>query len=308
MKLYVLPANEDWIVDQMADDVHFQFRGMTVRRPGEAEILWLLADWRWKEVIDLRNPPQNKGQKVVTTVHHIVPEKFDTAARLDFYKRDSITDYYHVFNQRTFDFIRPLTNKSIILIPYWCNQWRWKKSNLSKLELRKKYQLPINAHILMSAQRDTEGAGIEQGIFLPKSEKGPEKLASTMIEMFRRDSNVHILLGGWRRQYLIKRLKEAQVPYSYFERPPQETLNELYQCADTYLVTSVTEGGPQSLLECGLLDIPVVSTPVGIAEQVLPPEAINDNVLLATPTIPNVDKMKLTHGMAPYLNFFKNIK
>jgi hypothetical protein len=176
MKLYVLPANEDWIVDQMADDVHFQFRGMTVRRPGEAEILWLLADWRWKEVIDLRNPPQNKGQKVVTTVHHIVPEKFDTAARLDFYKRDSITDYYHVFNQRTFDFIRPLTNKSITLIPYWCNQWRWKKSNLSKLELRKKYQLPINAHILMSAQRDTEGAGIEQGIFLPKSEKGPEKL------------------------------------------------------------------------------------------------------------------------------------
>lgn len=53
------------------------------------------------------------------------------------------------------------------------------------------------------------------------------------------------------------------------------------------------EGGPQSLVECGLLDIPVVSRDIGIADIVLPRSAINDDVTLAKPSVPNVEKLKL---------------
>jgi glycosyltransferase involved in cell wall biosynthesis len=128
-----------------------------------------------------------------------------------------------------------------------------------------------------------------------------------MIKMFRNNSNVHILLGGWRRQYLISRLEDANVPYTYFERASQEVLRELYQCADLYIITALCEGGPQALIECGLMNTPVITTPVGIAEQVLPASSINLNVALATPAIPNVEHMKLPHGINQYEEFFQKV-
>jgi hypothetical protein len=90
-------------------------------------------------------------------------------------------------------------------------------------------------------------------------------------------------------------------PYSYFELPRQEKLNELLQALDLYIVASRCEGGPQSILECSELKIPVVSTPVGIASQCLPFTAINSDVTLAIPAIPFVgEHMKLPQGFIPY--------
>ena len=95
----------------------------------------------------------------------------------------------------------------------------------------------------------------------------------------------------------------ASVPYTYFELPSQEIINELYQTLDLYPVTARHEGGPQSLIECGLLNVPVVSRPVGIAEQVLHPDAINDDVSLAYPHVPNIEDWKLPHGYNGYRDF-----
>jgi hypothetical protein len=67
------------------------------------------------------------------------------------------------------------------------------------------------------------------------------------------------------------------------------------------------EGGPQSLIECGLLNIPVVTRPIGIAEQVLPAKAINDDITLAVPTVPNVEHLKLPKGYDPYRKLFESL-
>ncbi len=298
MKVFALPANEDWIVDQLVQDWR-AYSGMACDDPHDADCLWLIADWCWDQIpVSLL-----KSKKVVTTVHHIVAAKFDDKARLDFNRRDEVTDLYHVYNQRTHDFIRPLTMKDIKLVPYWANQKRWRLSPTSKVDLRRKHGLPENARIFMSAQRDSEGHDLTK----PKLEKGSDLLADALIVSHKADPNIHVLLGGWRRDYVINRLKATNVPFTYFERPPQETLCELYQCADLYLVTAREEGGPQSLLECGLLGVPMVSTPVGIAEQVLPLSAINLDVAFTTPAIPNVESMKLPHGMLPYRQMFENM-
>ena len=234
-------------------------------------------------------------KKVITTIHHIVEEKFDQQKLLEFQDRDTITTIYHVPNEHTATFIKKLTNKPVFIIPYWANQNIWNLTG-NKLDLRKKYNLLESSFLIGSFQRDTEGSDL----ISPKLEKGPDLLADAIEKWWSTNKNIHIVLAGWRRQYIINRLNLAKIPYSYFERPAHIIINDLYQTLDLYPVTARCEGGPQSLIECGLINIPVVSRNVGIAKQVLPQESINDDVTLAIPNVPNVEDWKLPNGYQKY--------
>lgn len=173
--------------------------------------------------------------------------------------------------------------------------------------LRKKYSLPVDAYLIGSFVRDTEGAGIFRGIYLPKKEKGPDLLCDYVEKLHLNRPDLHIVLAGWRRQYVINRLETARIPYSYFELPSQEVINELYQTLDVYPVTSRYEGGPQALIETGMLGIKVVSRPVGIAELVLTDNAIADDVSTAVPEVPNVERLKTPSGYSPFIDLIKSI-
>lgn len=173
--------------------------------------------------------------------------------------------------------------------------------------LRKKYSIPEDAFIVGSFVRDTEGAGISQGVFLPKLEKGADLLGDYLVKEQTRQPKLHVVLAGWRRQYIILRLENAKIPYTYFELPSQEVLNELYQTIDLFPITARYEGGPQSLIEAGMLGIKVVSRPVGIAEAVLTTHAISDDVAYATPEVPNVEHLRTPGGYAPFIELLKEI-
>ena len=54
------------------------------------------------------------------------------------------------------------------------------------------------------------------------------------------------------------------------------TLNELYNCLDLYIVSSRFEGGPRSIVECGFTKTPIISTDVGIASEFLSSKSIFD--------------------------------
>lgn len=315
-KVWVLPPSEDWIVDRFVKEWAEDNADITVSNPTNADVIWLLADWAWR-----RLPPSLlASKKVLATVHHIVPAKFGWLERQEWDYRDRFITAYQVYNQHTFDFIAPMTQKPIHLVKYWANQKIWKRDG-HQFELRKKYGLPSNAYLIGSFQRDTEGNDLKS----PKLEKGPDLLADFLIKLHQNAEEArrtgwyddrlgasqgwpcHVVLAGWRRQYIIGRLEVAGVPYAYFERPSQEVINELYQTLDLYPVTAREEGGPQSLIECGLLSVPVVSRPVGIAEQVLPVSAINDDVFLAKPEIPNVEEWKLPGGYQAYRDLIQSL-
>ena len=292
-KVYILPPEEDWIVDRFVKEWYEDNSDISVRNPLEADVIWLFADWCWKKI-----PFQIlKSKKVITTVHHIVPEKFD---KLEFMHRDQITDVYHVPNQHTGNFIKSLTKKVVHVIPYWANQKIW-KSTEEKSILRKKYDLPINDYIIGSFQRDTEGSDL----ISPKLEKGPDLLFD-FITNFSFKQKIFVLLAGWRRQYIINKLKNDNISFKYFEKPSQYILNDLYQTLDLYPITSRYEGGPQSIIECGLLNIPVISRNVGMATQVLPISSINDNICDAIPEVPNVESLKLPLGYVQYRNLIQS--
>ena len=289
-KVFVLPADEDWIVDRFASEWNADNQDISTTNPHTADVIWLLASWCWNKM------PTSilKGKKVLTTVHHIVPEKFGPLEERQFRLRDEVTTAYHVYNETTKKFIQNFTEKPIHLLGYWANQRIWKRDDDKSL-LRQKLGISEDSFVVGSFQRDTEG----KDMVSPKLEKGPDLLAD-YLELLSSSRKVHVVLAGWRRQYLISRLQSAKIDYSYHERPHQKTINNLYQTLDLYPVSARHEGGPQALIECGLIGVPVISRDVGIARQVLPRESINDHLSLAHPSIPNVESWKLPGGYAPY--------
>ena len=288
----MLPPSEDWIVDRFVKEWNEDNSDISVMHPKDADVIWLLADWAWRQ---LAQPGLLSGKKIITTVHHIVPEKFDQNSLNDFILRDKFTTVYHVYNEQTLNFIRKFTKKDIQVIHYWANQKIWKQSG-DKEQLRKKYQLPSNSFLVGSFQRDTEGHDLKS----PKLEKGPDLFVDYVYDLFKQHEKLHVVLAGWRRQYVIGRLNSLGIPFTYFERPKHEVINDLYQTLDLYPVTARCEGGPQALIECGLLNVPVVSRNIGIAKQVLQDKSINDDIILATPSIPNVENWKLPKGYEGY--------
>ena len=127
--------------------------------------------------------------------------------------------------------------------------------------------------------------------------------------------NVEVVLAGWRRQYVINRLKEAKIKYHYFEWASFELLNKLYNCLDLYVVSSRYEGGPQAIVECALTKTPILSTNVGIADLILDKESIYDfNHIVNLKAKPNVDvayknvqKYKMPDGFKPFNDRFSNL-
>lgn len=307
-KVWVLAPNENWIVDRFAKEWYEDNKDISTSNINDANVIWALADWCFDKISQQILQQVLLGtKKIVTTIHHITPEKFGFAEKNAFALRDKYTTLYHVYNERTLEFVKQYTTKKVVLIPYWANQKIFYPLQISKQLLRTKHNITQSAYLVGSFQRDTEGSSISSGNYLPKLEKGPDLFVDAIIELSKKHSNIEVLLAGWRRQYVIKRLTDHDIKYHYFELPSQEIINELYQTLDLYLVTARYEGGPQSLLECGLCNTPVISSAVGIAEQVLSSSAISSDVLLATPEIPNIKNMILPQGYNSYRELFLSL-
>ena len=77
------------------------------------------------------------------------------------------------------------------------------------------------------------------------------------------------MLTGPARGYIKNGLEAARIPYTHrYLETPQELAN-LYSALDFYLITSREEGGPKGLMESMASGVPVVSTAVGMAPDLI---------------------------------------
>lgn len=278
MKVFLLAPNEDWIVDKFVNEFYEYNVDISTQNPYEADVVWLVADWAWDKV------PYKllEKKKVITSVHHLVPNKFDDNQLQQFRMRDKVTDLYHVpckITQKQVEdvLVRIGSTKPVVSMPFWVNPKTWNVvANIS--DIRKKYDLSdsFNTVYAGSFQRDTEGYDLRS----PKLEKGADLLCN-MIETLDRkkafgERKIEVILGGWRRQYVMNRLEQAKIAFRYFERPEQPVVNELYSLLDLYIVAARYEGGPQAVVECAATHTPIVSTHVGLAPEILHPKLIFD--------------------------------
>ena len=132
----------------------------------------------------------------------------------------------------------------------------------SKGEAREKYDIPRQAVVLGSFQKDGKGFGDGMD---PKPIKGPDVFLETAALMKHTVPELFVFLSGPARGYVKKGLEELGIPYRHVYLEDYPAIGELFQCLDLYLVSSREEGGPKAILESMASGVPIVSTRVGQA-------------------------------------------
>jgi glycosyltransferase involved in cell wall biosynthesis len=153
---------------------------------------------------------------------------------------------------------------------------RLSKTDPDLVVLRKKLDLPSNRILIGSFQRDSNGGDLGA----PKMVKGPDIFLEIVVRACQAGLPVHVVLAGPRRHWLRTRLREQAVPMTFVGRETKyddlrintldrTQLNRLYNLVDLYVVSSRSEGGPHAVLEAAAAGCPILSTRVGIADDVL---------------------------------------
>ena len=222
-----------------------------------ADIIWLMAPWTMRKF----NYKHFENKFVITTIHHIDWDKYEK----NYYERiEKITNKYHVICPLVFNELKKITSKPIIVANFWINELNYFHIE-DKYSLRTNYSIPIDAYVIGSFQKDTEGADN----MTPKLSKGPDIFLKIIEDMNKTRKNIFVILTGWRRSYVMSGLDKLGIQYIFFELVETKIINELYNCLDLYIVSSRVEGGPRSIIECGLAKVPIISTKVGISELIL---------------------------------------
>lgn len=299
VKVWLHAPRESWIVDRLVDEFKRDNPQSVTAQPEAANVIWYMAGW----CIDQLGAVASH-QRVISTVHHLVPSKREQWDQV--VAHDARVNAYHVPNDRTRDALSTLTHKPIYVVPYWVSSQAWPKiTQVERQTARDSLGIASNQHVIGSFQRDTEG--VSGG---PKLEKGPDILCN-YIESIAKQRDAIVLLAGYRRQYVTQRLTAAGVKHIYIERAPAASMRWLYAAIDTYVVSSRCEGGPQALLECAALGVPVISTPVGMAEVLLHPSSVSQDLLLAAPNVEHasiaVRPMLTPAGYEPYVRMFADV-
>ncbi|HUE88004.1 MAG TPA: glycosyltransferase family 4 protein [Vicinamibacterales bacterium] len=134
-----------------------------------------------------------------------------------------------------------------------------------KGQLRRQFGVPEHAVCLGSFQKD--GQGWQAGLS-PKLEKGPD-IFLNVVQRLSRHYPLFVLLTGPARGYVSRGLDALGVPYRHDFVHDLRRLPDYYGCLDVYVVTSREEGGPQSVLEAMATGVPLVSTRMGMAADVI---------------------------------------
>lgn len=136
--------------------------------------------------------------------------------------------------------------------------------------VRKRFNLSSERLVVGSFQKD--GMGWGDGLE-PKRIKGPDIFVAALAELKAQGAPVTAFLTGPARGYVKKELTRLGIPFIHTYVKNHTELVACYHALDLYLVTSREEGGPMGLMESMASGVPVVSTYVGMA-----PDLITDGV------------------------------
>jgi glycosyltransferase involved in cell wall biosynthesis len=138
------------------------------------------------------------------------------------------------------------------------------------IQLRQKQRaslgIPENAFVIGSFQKD--GNGWAEGLE-PKLIKGPDIFIQTLEVLKASIPELFVLLTGPARGYVKSGLERLKIPYRHRFLKDYPDVGRLFPALDLYLVTSRQEGGPKAVLESMASGVPLVTTRVGQAMDIV---------------------------------------
>jgi glycosyltransferase involved in cell wall biosynthesis len=135
-----------------------------------------------------------------------------------------------------------------------------------RADVRRSLGLPATAFVVGSFQKDGVGWGDGSE---PKLVKGPDVLVDALARAHEQVPELHVLLTGPARGFVRSGLERAGIPYVHQVLGRYEEVAPLYHALDAYLVASRQEGGPKAVLESMASGVPLVTTRVGQAMDIV---------------------------------------
>ncbi len=207
----------------------------------------------------------HKSNKIVVTWFHVIPgdKRIELIPEAIKY-----VDLWHtsciLTKSRLIKF--GVLQEKITVIPLGVNLNAFSMPTRQQREnIRLKFGIPKEKVVVGSFQKDGNGWG--EGLE-PKLIKGPDVFCD-VIEKLRQHYDLFVLLTGPARGYVKQRLERAGIPYLHrFLNDPDEVA-EYYKALDIYIVTGREEGGPKAVVESLASGVPLVSTKVGMALDII---------------------------------------
>lgn len=131
-----------------------------------------------------------------------------------------------------------------------------------KSRARHRFGISGDAFVVGSFQKD--GVGWGEGM-VPKLIKGPDSFVRTMALLKERIPQLFVLLSGPARGYVKQELTRRGIAHHHLLLKDYRDIAKMYQALDVYVVASREEGGPKSILESMASGVPLVTTRVGQA-------------------------------------------
>lgn len=266
-KIYYVVENKDWVINEIAKSLkahlgekykitftHKGIRNSTIHYGSIGPILS-------KNGISL----PHLSNKIIVTYYHIVPND----DRLKYVKElIEVVNMWHTSNSFSKKQMIKIgiPESKIKVIPLAIDLEKFHKIPIEDVQaLKIKLGLPNNKIIIGSFQKDGDGWG--EGLN-PKLIKGPDVFCD-IIEKLKINHQIFVLLTGPSRGYVKKRLENSSVPFKHIYLKDQDEIKKLYYLLDFYFITSRVEGGPMAVLESFASGVPIISTKVGMAKDII---------------------------------------
>jgi glycosyltransferase involved in cell wall biosynthesis len=156
-----------------------------------------------------------------------------------------------------------ISAEKVFRIPIGVDTVRFRRRDAAtRAQARRELGLPESAFVVGSFQKD--GVGWGEGLE-PKLIKGPDVLLDVCERLRREVPELLVLLTGPARGYVAAGLERLGIPFHRALLPDLDAVARAYRAVDVCLVTSRDEGGPKAVLESMATGVPLVTTRVGQA-------------------------------------------
>lgn len=270
--LFYLIESADWVIRQVGIDITTNLNNqkllkakMTVAHRGVYnQVIHFGSVNTFLTSEGFRRP--HKSNKVVLTWFHVVPSD----PRIKFVKEaQKYVDVVHAASTITKEKLTEIgiAEEKIVVIPLGVDLNLFKPVSFEeKQRLRERLGIPKDKVAVGSFQKD--GVGWGEGLE-PKLIKGPD-IFVRVVERLAKSYPIFVLLVGPARGYVKLNLERKGISYGNVGYLKDfKDVAKYYSALDLYLITSRIEGGPKALLEAMATGIPIISTKVGMAPDII---------------------------------------
>lgn len=264
-RINYITDNADWVITEIGDNLKRNIKesniNITITAFGiRNSIIHFGSIGAFIGKDELKLP--HKSNRIIVTWFHVLPneERFSLVKKAVKY-----VDIWHTSSELTKNKMINLgiPKDRIIVIPLGVDLDYF--NELDKKQSKENLGIPKNKLVIGYFQKD--GNGWKEGNS-PKLIKGPDIFCKVIARLSNK-YDIFILLTGPARGYVKNYLLKENIDFIHNYLDDPNKVAAYYKASDLYLITSREEGGPKSILESMACGVPLVSSKVGMAEDII---------------------------------------